>query len=136
MNNISEQILQAADILAQKRLSELKYDITVQGTIESLVNLNTGEYKVKYNGNIFSAFSNDLKTTYRIGDNIYIKIPEGDFSNKKLIENKVTNKSLTENNLNELENSVSPVGPTFDVFYNYDKVKEYGVVAGAPKDDT
>lgn len=135
MNNISEQILQAADILAQKRLSELKYDITVQGTVESLVNLNTGEYKVKYNGNIFSAFSNDLKTTYRIGDNIYIKIPEGDFSNKKLIENKVTDKSLTENNLNELENSVSPVGPTFDVFYNYDKIKEYGVVAGAPKDD-
>lgn len=135
MNNISEQILQAADILAQKRLSELKYDITVQGTVESLVNLNTGEYKVRYNGNIFSAFSNDLKTTYRIGDNIYIKIPEGDFSNKKLIENKVTDKSLTENNLNELENSVSPVGPTFDVFYNYDKIKEYGVVAGAPKDD-
>ena len=59
------------------KMSELKFDITVQATIESLVNIDTGEYKVRYNGNIFSAFANDLTYAYKVGDNVFLKIPEG-----------------------------------------------------------
>ena len=135
MNIISEQILQAASILVDEKISQLNYDITVEATIDSLVNLDIGEYKVKYNGNIFSAFSSNLNYKYQVEDRVYLKIPEGDLSKKKFIENKVNDKSLSESDLNDLSNSISPVGPTLDVFYQYSKEDIFGVVAGAPLGD-
>lgn len=135
MNFLSENILQAAEIIVEKKLEELKYDITVEATIEAIVNLDIGEYKVKYNSNIFSAFANDLNYKYSIGDNIYLKIPEGDFSQKKFIENKVSNKSISEIDLTNLQNSISPIEPSLDKFYNYEISNDnYGVIAGAPAD--
>lgn len=130
--NYSDKILDSMEIVIESALNKLNYDITVQAVIEQIVNLDIGEYKVKYNGNIFSAFANDLSYIYDIGDNIYLKIPEGNFSNKKFIENKVNNKSISENDYNSLENSISPIGPTWDTFYNYN-LNAVGVIAGAPK---
>nr|DAL81333.1 MAG TPA: hypothetical protein [Bacteriophage sp.] len=49
------------DILVDKKLSALQYDRTITADIDSIVNLDTGEYKVKYSGNIVSAFSDDVK---------------------------------------------------------------------------
>lgn len=132
--NYSDKILDSIEITIQSALNKLNYDVTVQAIIEQIVNLDVGEYKVKYNGNIFSAFANDLSYTYDVGDNIYLKIPEGNFSNKKFIENKVNNKSLSENDYTSLENSISPVGPTWNTFYNY-SMDAVGVIAGAPVGD-
>lgn len=134
MNNVSENLVQAMEIIAAKKISELKFDITVQATIESLVNIDTGEYKVRYNGNIFSAFANDLTYTYKVGDNVFLKIPEGNFSGKKFIENKVNNKSISEIDLTNLENSISYVGPSWEHFYGYDPANTYGVCAGLEED--
>ena len=61
MNTASESIFQTIDILVDKALSKLTYDKTVSAEINSIVNLDTGEYKVKYSGNIVSAFSDDIK---------------------------------------------------------------------------
>lgn len=130
MDLITSQILKGIDTIVEQRISELNYDITVEAVINGLVDLDKGEYKVKYNGNIFSAFSSDLNYTYKIGDNVYLKIPEGDFTKKKIIEDKVSSKSLSEVDITELENSLSPVGPTLDKFFGYDYQKEYGIVAG------
>lgn len=60
MNNISEQLLQAMDIITEEKLRQLKYDKTIQATVYSIVDVDAGEYKVRYNGNIFSAFSRIL----------------------------------------------------------------------------
>ena len=65
MNNISEQILQAIDILVDEKVSKLQYDKTIQALVYRIENIDTGEYKVRYNGNIFSAFAEDVKTQYR-----------------------------------------------------------------------
>ena len=45
MNNISEQLLQAMDIITEEKLRQLKYDKTIQAVVYSVVNINTGEYK-------------------------------------------------------------------------------------------
>jgi hypothetical protein len=58
--------------------------------------VDAGEYKVRYNGNIFSAFSEDTSKIYSIKDVVYVKVPEGNFSNKKLITSLVTAKSLSD----------------------------------------
>ena len=59
MNNISEQLLQAVDIVTDEKLRQLKYDKTVQAIIYCIIDEDTGEYRVKYNGNIFSAFAEE-----------------------------------------------------------------------------
>lgn len=134
MNNISEQLLQAMDIITEERLRQLKYDKTIQATVYSIVDVDAGEYKVRYNGNIFSAFSENTSKSYSIKDAVYVKVPEGNFSNKKLITSLVTAKSLSDVQLSDLTNSVFEVSPTFDALYNgaYDASQSYGVIAGTP----
>lgn len=134
MNNISEQLLQAMDIITEEKVRQLKYDKTIQATVYSIVDVDAGEYKVRYNGNIFSAFSEDTSKSYSIKDVVYVKVPEGNFSNKKLITSLVTAKSLSDVQLSDLTNSVFEVSPTFDALYDgaYDASQSYGVIAGTP----
>lgn len=134
MNNISEQLLQAMDIITEEKLRQLKYDKTIQATVYSIVDVDAGEYKVRYNGNIFSAFSEDTSKSYSIKDVVYVKVQEGNFSNKKLITSLVTAKSLSDVQLSDLTNSVFEVSPTFDALYDgaYDASQSYGVIAGTP----
>lgn len=131
MNGTSEKLLTAMQIMAQKQVNGLSYDLTIQATIDSLVNLDTGEYKVKYNGNTFSAFSNDLTYEYKVGTNVYVKVPEGDFSNKKFIENKVQDKTLSESEMQQLENSYATIIPDLSTCYSQNWYGPYGIIAGA-----
>lgn len=136
MNSISEQILQAVDIITDNKLAKLNYDKTIQATIYSIDNLDTGEYKVKYEGSIFKVYSNDLSKTYKLKEQVYVSIPQGNFSDKKLIVSSVNQQSLSYNQLNSLKNAVFEISPTFDQLYAvndkplYDADKSYGVIAG------
>lgn len=67
MNTASESIFQTIDILVDKALSKLTYDKTISAEISSIVNLDSGEYKVKYSGNIVSAFADDVKSSIKQG---------------------------------------------------------------------
>lgn len=137
MNNISEQLLQAMDIIAEEKISNLEFDKTIKAVVYSLVNLDGGEYKVRYNGNIFSAYSDDLTQTYKVDDEVYVTVPEGNFSNKKLITGLVSAKSLSYSQLMALQNAIFELSPTFDMLYGgnlYDASKSYGVIAGKPYD--
>lgn len=135
MNNISEQLLQAMDIIAEEKISNLEFDKTIKAVVYSLVNLDGGEYKVRYNGNIFSAYSDDLTQAYKVDDEVYVTVPEGNFSNKKLITGLVSAKSLSYSQLMALQNAIFELSPTFDMLYGgslYDASKSYGVIAGKP----
>lgn len=134
MNNISEQLLQAMDIVMEQKLTQLQFDKTIQAKVYSVVDIDTGEYKVRYNGNIFSAFSNDTSKTYKVNDAVYVSVPEGNFSNKKLITSLITANSLSSSQLSNLSNSMMEASPTFDVLYDglYNAGESYGVIAGTP----
>ena len=127
MNTIAEQLLSAIDTVVDGHISQLKFDKTIQAEIEKIVNLDTGEYKIKYTGSSnISAFANDLKTKYKVGDIVYVTVPEGDFSNKKLITGMATSSALTYGQMLELENSIEEVSQNL-----VNKSISGGVVAGA-----
>lgn len=134
MNTTSEAIFQTVDILVDKKLAALQYDKTVTAEIYSIVNLDTGEYKVKYSGNIVSAFSDDVEKQYKVGDNVYVTIPQDDLSARKRIVCKTSEQSLSYGEMMSLSNSIVEKSPTFDTMYGYDRNAERGVVAGAPAD--
>ena len=132
MSSISEQLLQAVEIVVDKKISELQYDKTIQCKIYSIVNLDTGEYKVRYNGNIFSAFARNLTDTYKVEDSVYVNVPEGNFSGKKVILSKTSDQSLSQNQIMALKNSIFEISPSLDTIYNITFNEPIGVVAGAP----
>lgn len=135
MNNISEQLLQAMDIAIDSKISKLQFDKTIKAKVYNIVDLDTGEYRVKYTGNIFSAFSGDLTKIYKIGDDVYIKVPEGNFSNKKIIEGKVSDISLSYGELIGLQNAIESISPSLDKIYDFNPENAVGIIAGAPDRD-
>ena len=66
MNNISENLFSAIDIIVQKRLAQLPYDKTLLCTVVNDAKKYNGNYSVKYDNLIFEAYSE--KTDYAIGD--------------------------------------------------------------------
>ena len=125
MSNYSNNIMNSIDILTQSALRKLKYDITIKAIIKTIVDVKTGEYKVLYEGNLLSAFAKDDKTAYDINDTVYVKVPEGDFDNKLIIDYKLRGSDLSALEVDELRNSM------FEVSDNLLKVTdEFGIASG------
>ena len=109
MSNYSNNIMNSIDILTQSALRKLKYDITIKAIIKTIVDVKTGEYKVLYEGNLLSAFAKDDKTAYDINDTVYVKVPEGNFDNKLIIDYKLRGSDLSASEVDELRNSMFEV---------------------------
>lgn len=85
MANLSNTILDAIEIMADKKVSAAGYDRTIQATIVSQMNAAKGEYVIRYQGNKFYAYSTDLEKTYRKGATVFVLVPENDFTKVKTI---------------------------------------------------
>ena len=92
MSDLTNQLLDAMELIADRKVAAAKYDKTIQATIVSCVDAQTGKYKIKYQGNIFYAYSNDTSTTLNDGISVYVNVPESDFSKVKTIIGTVANK--------------------------------------------
>lgn len=108
-----DKLLEAMSKIADTSDSKLKYDKTVIMEIVQLVDASTGEYAVKYQGNTLQAFTRNLDDKYSTGDSVYVKIPEGDFTNQKIIESKVSNSSSDEQERNIISNTIIDVEPSW-----------------------
>lgn len=85
LKNPSRALLEGVDVLIQQGLRGIRQDITIDAEIKKVQNSKNGEYKVEYQGSLFSAFSQSPLTVYNIGDRVYVLVPEGDYSKKKII---------------------------------------------------
>lgn len=126
----SMDIIKAMQIIADSSNSKLKLDKTITAQIDSIENIETGEYRVKYEGNIFPAYSYDVKVTFKPGENVYVKIPENDMSKRKIIEGRISSVGNTLTDILEQQVEVNLIEPSLDKFYGYDKDRTYGLVAG------
>ena len=88
MSDLNNSIFQATETIVNAVVENLKFDRSVTAEIVRLNNAEIGEYVVKFEGNEMFAYVNDITVTYNIGDSVYVRIPEGDLSNKKFIERK------------------------------------------------
>ena len=127
-NQISDAILESIDILIDGKIKDLKFDKTVQATIFEIVDVDKGEYRVRYKDNIFLAYSSDLETVYKTGTDIYLKIPEDDMSNKKIIEGKVKSSSQASSDLGIYQETI---GPEWSYFYPQLFRQNYELIAGS-----
>ena len=137
MNEINNGLITGINTLIDKAITELKLDKTITASIKSIVDVVNGEYKVSYEGNVFSAFALNGQE-YEVDDSVYVKIPENDWNNKKYISGIVAHKSIDSSSITALDNEYIEVGPTWDTLFNYDPANNedgYGVCSGIDHDE-
>lgn len=126
MSNLADGLYKVISNEASNQLSQYQADKTISGEIFSIVDAAKGEYKVRYQDGIWSAFSQG-KTKYKIGDNVLVKIPLGNFSKTKYIEGYTYNTDIAaRNESNQIEESFSP---DWSVIYEQNWSGEMGLIA-------
>lgn len=126
MSNLADGLYKVISNEASNQLSQYQADKTISGEIFSIVDATKGEYKIRYQDGVWSAFSQG-KTKYKIGDNVLVKIPLGDFSKTKYIEGYTYNTDIAASNeSNQVEESFSP---DWSVIYEQNWSGEMGLIA-------
>lgn len=94
-------IYEAMKVFSKDAVNNSGSPLTIEAVIESIVDAGEGIYSVRYLTNTFEASANPA-LNYRVGDNVYILVPGGDFSNEKFILGNIKSSAytplITENN--------------------------------------
>ena len=110
MSDISNKILDAVEVIVNKEITGAKYDKTIQATIISCLDEQIGKYKIKYQGNIFIAYSSDTSKIYNNGTSVFVVIPENDLSKTKTIIGSVANKGIVGSSIITEEQRYEEIG--------------------------
>lgn len=110
LQSMAENLFEAMDIITSKRLSALEYDKTLVCTIESVEDAKNGIYKVTDGVSHFIAYSEN--TEYKEKTKVYVKVPNGDMDNQKIITGKYISKEV------EYISYTSPLNNFIDVTGN------------------
>lgn len=87
-NNTNDAVLQAIDTLISQRISNLDYDQTVICKITDASDAQNGHYVVNDGSISFDAYSENSE--YAENESVYVTVPKGDFTQKKVIISKYT----------------------------------------------
>ena len=84
----------SVDTIIKKRLEGISFDKTELYTVIDTSKKNEGIYQVGNDLITFDAYS-PLAVSYNKGDNVYVKIPKGDWNEQKLITGKKVDRNAT-----------------------------------------
>lgn len=122
-----EQIYKAIDIITNKRLEALQYDITIEATIINDTQAEKGVYTVS-NGNAnFLAYSKDSE--YKNDDVVMVTIPQGNYNNQKIIVGKKINEEKEETPIEFKRPFSNLINITNNILNNENQKKEYSFIA-------
>lgn len=115
-NEFNEKIFRSVDTIVSARLQQLPYDKTIVGTIKHIpVSKNeVQKYIIDYKGAELVAYVNTLNKVYDIGDEVYVLIPQGDFTQKKIITGQVISEYKVDNK--DTSQQFIPVESICDIF--------------------
>ena len=126
-----EQIYKAIDIITNKRLEALQYDITIEATIINDEQSEKGVYTVS-NGNAnFIAYSKDSE--YKKNDVVMVTIPQGNYNNQKIIIGKKINEKKEESPIEFKRPFSNLINITNNILSNSNQKKEYSFIANGEK---
>ncbi len=90
MIDLTESLLKAISIVADRSAEEVASDKTIKVAIKKNISTSEGKYLVTYNGGDFYAYTQSgSKDIYEENEQVYLLLPEGDMSQKKFIIGKV-----------------------------------------------
>ena len=119
MSERQNNIYEAISIVAEKLVSQVGYDRTIKAVVTKIEN---SVYRVSYQGNILTVY-NDLNVKCEVGDEVFIKVPGDNFSERKIIVGKADDENVVKSNL--ISKKVTPI--SIDFTSDTDKI---GIIAG------
>lgn len=81
---LKDSLYETIDVIVEKRIEDLHLDKTIICNIITCLNDNEGKYKVSYAGGEMIAYAKNGET-YNSNIEVYVTIPQGNFSNRKWI---------------------------------------------------
>lgn len=84
MSDIGKSLISAMQQIVDKTIERTPTDVTITATIKRLVEAARNKYEISYGGGIAYAYS-DNGTSYVEGQAVYVLVPQGDYTNKKII---------------------------------------------------
>ena len=82
---IENAIVEAIDIIAEKKVASANYDKTVIATIKEVVDKTLGKYQVKQQDSIYQAYSTSPNIVYEEGQRVSVLISGNDRDRSKII---------------------------------------------------
>ena len=95
-SDLQGSLLQAIDYLVNNRIDKINKDVTITCTIKKCNNSLTQEYQVNYNGGFLNAYAQE-GTSYSENQEVFVLVPEGNFTKRKLIIGKAPQVTEDEN---------------------------------------
>lgn len=83
-DEVQDPIIRAVDFLINNRLQKIDRDKTIVAKVLYASDTMTSQYKLDYNNGYIYAYGQN-NTTYEDGKDVYVLVPEGNFSKKKII---------------------------------------------------
>lgn len=93
-DDIQRTLLDAIENIASTYVSRLEVDKTVKATVVKCQDATTGAYNVRYNGGIMRAYVEDSDVSYSPNTLVYVLVPRGDFSERKIIKGRVNTQDI------------------------------------------
>jgi hypothetical protein len=82
-NTIQDSLLETMNIIAKANDNKNVQTITIEAVIESVVDVEKGIYTANYLNNKIQVYS--AGSTYKEKQQVYVLVPNGDFTKKKII---------------------------------------------------
>ena len=82
---LTENMMDGISVVAEAIAGTVVSDKTIECEVVKVLNAAKGIYTVKYTDNKFTAHSTNNSDAYKIGDSVYVLVPQGDFIKNKLI---------------------------------------------------
>lgn len=95
-SDLQGSLLQAIDYLVNNRIDKINKDVTITCTIKKCNNSLTQEYQVNYNGGFLNAYAQE-GASYSENQEVFVLVPEGDFTKRKMIIGKASQVTEDEN---------------------------------------
>lgn len=127
MSNLQEQFFRSVEIIADQKISQIKFDKTIECIIVSDLGADKGEYQAQYQDIIIPVYSNNNTVKYKNSDNVYISVPQGDFSNKKIIVGK---KDDTGEEFLDIESIIEKVQTIGDNYIREPEISSFNLKPG------
>lgn len=83
--DVQDSVLSAVEMIGGEVVKTFQFDRTVSAIVVKLEDEATGKYKVRYQDAVYYATTDNLEAKYAKGTEVYVLIPQGDFSKAKKI---------------------------------------------------
>lgn len=104
-------IVQAIQIIADKKIAQAGYDKTIKGLINRVIDSASGKYQIKYQDSLFEAYATSSKITYNKDQEVSVLIPGNDWDRVKTILNSISSNAINYQQVPIVSDSYNTIGP-------------------------